>query len=280
MNIFKKILIVLLCSIFFTCTNNTENLITDESLNINDNLTVDVKSKLSLPDFNNNQFENDLQWISYIAAKAIMTNPEARLEVYNKLNGRKRISLTELISFNTSNLSPFKTTFISILTQEINIDLFQPGRDPVHGSQTPPRPITTKSEKQESPTSKTKVRVNTSANILANTFLIDVVFSRCIELYFPKNLKPTIAFDDQKIIVSTAHPLNSDQFNNGYLQSSIDQFNINNISTSPIQVAPGFLSSPTFNDLIVARPYKSINSLPSNCLYNEYPIDFSLFLKL
>ncbi|WP_422106116.1 hypothetical protein [Winogradskyella sp.] len=106
------------------------------------------------------------------------------------------------------------------------------------------------------------------SNPTYQSFIDVVIFENCIELYLPNGYKSS----DLSRFNTTAHPMNSDLFNDGWeipltcddeLGLEIDSIDTSNFST--------------YSNLIVARPYKDVSSF--YCTYTSYPnIVFKDFL--
>ncbi len=302
-----KIILTVSCLFILSCNDNTEDVITD----VNVNKLADGKAKKKLITSHrrnyNVTFKKRLDWTSFITARVIGGyNSLALNELKTKLNGRNKISLRELIGPKVPNTSPFKLAFINILSQNIMIDLSPKAPGPVHSNQQPPRPITVNSDNGGSVIQDTPLALSpsifddptptVSLESLVNSFLNGITVSNCVELYFPKGL--TLSAQNRlNSVVSTGHPLNNDLFNIGYLQfhqytpeeiTQISDF----LQSSSIYIDANFLSNTTFNNIIVARPYRNNKLVLPNeghilnegistnsCSYSQYTIDFTTFLK-
>ncbi len=294
MNFLKSILIVL-CFLFLSCNDNVDDLVTnlDESKQINKKVKKEIiiTNKTSY----NSSFKKKLEWVSYISAQVIGGNNQAALnELQNKLNGRNKISLKELLGSQVPNNSPFKLAFINILSGYIRVDLNPRAPGPVHGNQSPPRPITVAAQiiidsdfpsgTSVFPSPFPKPNPTITVEALANSFINQVTIHNCVELYFPRGLKLSLS-GNLNSIISTAHPLNNDGFNTGYLQfkqltledeidALLGEFN------NTFLVNSNFLSNKLYHNIIVARPYRDTDvPFPSNCSYSNYLIDFTTFLR-
>lgn len=214
-------------------------------------------------------FQKKLQWISYISAQVIMKESSNRIELFNHLQGRETITLNELIG-EDSNLN-FKTEFLNILRE--HIDLSPPDRDPIHGTQSPPKPLITCEDDLGDCLFPGTVNLT---EIAVQFFLQSVLEQNCIELYFPEGLSPLININLPYSITSTAHPLNHNSFNFGYHHSStVSSRSDDNGVTETYMINTSYLDILNDN-VIVARPY--INE--TNCIYPEYLlINFHTFLQ-
>ncbi|TCI94860.1 hypothetical protein [Tenacibaculum sp. M341] len=281
MNISKSIFSLLLCCTFFACTNNTENLVTEETLEIQSKASKSKIGPLLGGPLSSEitDFDNQLQWSSYIAARVVLGNQQAREEVYTKLNGENVISLNDLIGRQVGFDSPFKSGFYALLRQYILLDVdFSsiPRVNPVHGNQSPPRPIPTKVS--DSGSSAFGVPVSSFVDFLVTAFVADMVDNNCLELYFPKGFSLEPFSNSTSIVVSSAHPLIQEGFNVGYLQTARPLSGSNEISSTSILVNDQLLANSSLENIIIIRPYRELN-LEESCTYPDYVEDFTIFMR-
>ena len=261
--------LLFICSVLLTiaCEDNANDLEMVKDTNITNNLKNRTQTVINTRE-SIDQFQKKLQWVSYISAQVIMNKSSNRVELFNYLNGRETVTLNELIGEN-SNLN-FKNEFLNVLRSFINET--PPGRDPIHGTQSPPEPLVT----CEDDLGDCLSPIHNIIQIAEQFFLRSVLQQNCIELYFPEGLHPLVNPNLPYSVTSTAHPLNYDSFNHGYHHSSVtsDQSDRNGV-TKVNTVNTLYLNTMTDN-VIVARPY--VNQ--TNCTYPEYLlINLAAFLQ-
>ncbi|WP_299679015.1 hypothetical protein [uncultured Tenacibaculum sp.] len=262
--------LLFICSVLLTiaCEDSAKELeILDHK---NAEFELNERSQIIIPHSNqDNQLQKKLQWVSYISAQVIMTKMTNRVELSNYIQGRESVTLNELIG-ESSNLN-FKSEFLNILRD--HIDNSPPNRDPIHGTQTPPKPLITCED--DLGDCLTPVGSNLTQRAM-QFFLNSVLNENCIELYFPEVLHPLAPVHLPHSITSTAHPLNYNDVNFGFHHSSvISEESDNNGVTEVDRVNHNYLDNFTDN-VIVARPYTNL----SNCRYEEYLLlNFSGFLQ-
>ncbi len=265
MKIFKLIVSVSLL-VLLACEGNTEIIEEIEAENIEKELKG---RRIPFQNNTNAKLQKKLQWVSYITAQVIMSDNSNRIEFFNALQGRKVITLHELIGEH-SNLN-FKSQFKNVLRSYIQKD--PPKKDPIFGTQSPPHPIITCDEDVEEICLMPPGAYNEGAT---NAFLRSILEKNCIELYLPEGLHPLVNQNLPYSITSTAHPLSHDSFNSGFRHSSIASPKSDpNGVLSVSNVSQNYLGIITDN-VIVARPYKN----SSNCTYQEYLLlNFTTFLN-
>lgn len=250
---FLKIMLLISFVFIVSCNQDNDEIITQEK-KIN-TLMLNQKNPNNTTSVTQNDLEKILQWVSFIAVQTIMSDTNAHSTLISKLNGNNSIPIQDLIGENVSKYDPFKSTFYNILSN-------LPKEDPIHGMQTPPRPI---------------VRCSTCKNNeFIELFIKETLIDNCIELYFPEGLPSTVTG-----MTSTSHPLTTDNFNEG-IKHYPDPFNNNSINTVIVNVNPAYLTNQFFNDIVVvARPYRPFTGQPDLfCSYNQYAgIDFTDFLQ-
>ena len=188
-------------------------------------------------------FENDLEWVAYLTAEAILFNEEAYnqfLEVYGQdENLDDVIKLSELLGpdvLNQSFANAFEAMYEQFMNNPISCEFCPEGR--LH----PPSGATCTGYCH---------------------FLKTILDDNCVELYLPSGLNTHV-----NEFGSSAHPINGDMFNDGYIHDSESvEFRI----FSPLSI----ISVP---NPIIARPY--IVASDNDCDYASiYHIsDFTLFL--
>ncbi|AUC14795.1 hypothetical protein BTO06_06400 [Tenacibaculum sp. SZ-18] len=263
MNLKKPLLFLLFVAL--SCNNETELI---ESENKFNSKQESVARGLMHPTSQeNDNFEKTLQWVSFISTRAIMNNPILRMEMYSILQGRNAVSIQELLGPNVN--SNFKTKFIQELE---NYSGSNNSNQIVHntlpGIQTPPRPIKTCEDNSQICSSPYP------GDQIFDIFWNEILVDHCIELYFPKGFSPLISNVDNNSITSTAHPLNTSNFNDGFKHNTIitddtDIYGVTTIST----INTSYLNTPR-DFVIVARPVRTI----SKCKYDEYNLNFLSFL--
>ena len=206
--------------------------------------------------------ERRMQWASYIAAKVLCQDAEARTEVMELLMVQESeyLDLNQLLL--TSEYTPtFRTLFINQATYHLNnIDgeeQFFP--EPSHNQAVPP--------------SSRQVELSN-----VHQFIDFLTVDNCLELFFIN------AFIDDRgnHYFSTAHPLTTDEDNYGYevLYSDGGFGQGNNSGSFRVEetvVTPIMATSD--DKIIVCRPRRNTLENPA-CEYSEIGrgIDFTLFL--
>ena len=264
----SKLLISCFLFLFLSCESNMETIETIEL----ENETTILKGRITnLGSIDPHAgFQKKLQWVSYIAAEVIMSDSSYRQEIYNYLQGRETATLEELIGRN-STLN-FKDQFISILRDFLSL---YPGRDePVLGTQSPPLPIITCDEELGE---ECLAPINGDVTgTLTTIFLTSILENNCIELFFPDGINPLVNQNLPFSITSTAHPLNYDDFNYGFMHSSVTSATSDDNGVTEINYVDNNYLNTVTDNVIVARPYTN----NSTCTYPEFLlINLSAFLN-
>ncbi len=208
------------------------------------------------------KLEHHMQWASFIAGKVLRNHVEAQDEILMLLEDETiAIPLEFLLNGQTFIAQKFDIEFKNYLTLYV-IQIEQLGK-PVSSFDIPPA----QGYEEDYLAS------------LVDDFLDYLIVENCIELSFPKGLK----FSEEFTITSTAHPLNNDQKNEGYIRYYEPIYTDNNVLTSAEEV----IASPTYTaeneNIIIARPFRhsSFPETNQSCLYEEYSeIAFKKFLEL
>lgn len=210
-----------------------------------------------------NLFERQLQWFSYISAEVVIGNPDARTEFLNlNLNANTEdtaIAISDLIG--PDNLAPtFNSTFFDYLVYHIE----NPYNWPDTSLGTPPPPPTPGGFPDTTP-----------VEVIANIYYDIMLNSNCVELYFPNDLNFTT---DNFELTTTSHPLTTSGANEGRRWHF--QLLSGGYIHPPAVINPFYAANHT--NIFVARPYRTgfqTDSDATSCSYDEYPnIDFEDFL--
>lgn len=207
---------------------------------------------------NPEEFENQMQWISYMAAQVLLRSEEARQlfqnEIYNS-SGSNTIPLENLIGSDIADLS-FKNEFRDEFLTNYHENNPCDGIGKPRNRPKPPGTIG-----------------GTAPGVDPNDYLVHHYYSvildgNCLELYMPNGfafLQATGTFNNVNIpIKTTAHPLTFDNFNSGFIHN-------NACSVQEIDV----IDNSSSGLIIATRPYRN----NSNCLYDKYSMNFEDFLN-
>ncbi|CAM1340989.1 hypothetical protein [Tenacibaculum amylolyticum] len=239
-----------------SCTQDSDEIITQEKAS--DIITISSKKGLIITTpVTHDRFEKSLQWLSFLVVKTVMSNTNAQATLISKLNGNNTILIKDLISDGIPDNDSFKQAFTNQLLNSIQLK----PEGPIHGMQTPPRPITS--------------CTSCTGREIYDMFIDLIVNDNCIELYFPEGLVTKFTS-----MTSTSHPLTTANYNEG-IKHSLDSNGT--INTMYVTVTPAYVFNKFLNDIVVvARPYRPNMILPITdpCSYKEYPgIDFTDFLE-
>ncbi|MGH1386732.1 hypothetical protein [Kordia sp.] len=243
----KKIASMLLLLIFvFSCQK--ESIQNEEEL-----ATEQINTEITPKDFsasNDNYspreiMEINLRWTAYIAGSVLRNSPEAQNQVAILLqNGNTVIHLAALLENDTAFANKFRE-FASLY-----FILGNPNHDKTRPNPPP----------QGNP-------IN-----LTNIFIDYILNENCIELYFPKSMDYTGAYN----ITTTGHPMNAiDDFNDGIIRYySPIMVNVNGSllysTTHEVTVNDAYVQNN--DNIIIARPYRSVHNVIGgpDCFYLQY----------
>lgn len=243
----KKIVFTLLLLVFvFSCQK--EGIQNEEEL-----ATERINTEITPKDFsasNDNYspreiMEINLRWAAYIAGSVLRNSPDAQNQVAILLqNGNTVINLNQLLENDTAFANKFR---------ELTEQYFLVGY-PNHDKTRPNPPP------QGAP-------IN-----LPNIFIDYILQDNCIELYFPKSMSYTGAYN----ITSTGHPMNAtDDSNDGIIRYySPLMVNVNGTfiysTTHEVTVNDAYIQNN--DNIIIARPYRSVFTEVGgpNCFYPQY----------
>lgn len=198
--------------------------------------------------------ERRMQWASFITARILCQNVEAREEVAMLLNlqNTNAVSIEQLI-VRSEHTPRFNALFIEEASSLVR-NYIDGTAEPSHNQLIPP------SSRQAN-----LVRFDDYINFLT--------VDNCIELFFPNG----ISGSETESYYSTAHPLTLAGSNYGYKHSCADiGFGTTNWGSTEVVNDRSFVKRG--QEVIVARPYRAES--PFRCLYNEYEhINFTRFLN-
>lgn len=270
--------ILILCfSMVFSCsTENDEFLFVEEISTteeiIDSSVTDSSPSQMfgdgSTPHQNITNLQDMMQWAAYITAQAVLDD-DVRSELYNLIDGRESISFTELLDETTSDNMLFRTKFLSVLRYEFLVNISNPISRPrfpdlTHARQAPPW--------------TGGVAGGSDLNDIIEEFLLATLEQNCLELFIPEGFLPVVPINQQHSLTSTAHPLNANNFNNGYRHYADTVLSGGIISEAIPIVDPNYVIKTSSDVVFVVRPIRSI-VIGDPCNYPEYPlIDFGGFL--
>lgn len=254
MKYFNNISILLILLILNSCQNSNDFESDIDNLNSLDN-SSDIRSVRAEDD----EFEIQMQWVSFLIAKAIHDDSDARQVFINSYNtigtgSTDVVSLNKLLNapyFDNRLEQAFETAFYYYFFP--NSSCPDEGRNPRGGPKPPgtiggcPGPIP-------------RNRCLEGAYL---QYLHYLTQENCLEVYLPNG------YDSSHTqIHTTAHPLTNFGANEGYVMPEDCR---NDLTISPFNLH--FL-----NNVIVTRPYRDTIT---RCDYDEYYFveDFTVFLN-
>ena len=198
--------------------------------------------------------EHRMQWASFLTARILCSNVEARIEVKElmKTRGSYTIGLDQLLLNGVE-----APTFYELFVEDANAFLVQIDGNPkpTHNQLVPP------SSRQQD-------------LLTAYDFIDYLTIDNCTELFFPNGLDETAA----NIYYTTAHPLTLEDSNYGFeiTCAELGGFGSSHTGSREVTVSPSLVVAG--HEIIVCRPYR-ITEDP-NCNYSKMEsIDFTLFLN-
>ncbi|MDC8005398.1 hypothetical protein POV27_15145 [Aureisphaera galaxeae] len=257
MNRFK--ILILLCLCIVSCeTEEQKDLQENLSLEQTEILDTQADTPPGLLDSrkgggsNAVSLESRMQWASFLTAVTLLQNPLARDQVMTLTNnGASSIRLSDLIG-DTVTPAHFNDAF------EGFFELHNCGEDcpdPDTCCTWPDPPL----------------GGGNNAKPPYTEFLYDIIETNCLELYFPSGLDFSPGPDSVINISTTAHPLNEDGYNNGFILSPGFTFAF---STGVPVIDNAYIVN---KNIVVVRPF--VDATNQFCDYNEIPVnDFTDFL--
>ena len=253
----KKIVIPFLLLIFIFSCQKEDNLLEEElaTKRINTEITPKDFSVLNDNYSPREIMEINLRWAAYIAGSVLRSDSDSQLQAAALLqNGNNTIQLNQLLENNTAFANKFR---------EIAALYFILG-NPNHDKTRPNPPP------QGNPINLTDI------------FIDYILNQNCIELYFPKSMNYTGAFN----ITTTGHPMTDyENSNKGIIRYFSPQLlttenGLLYSTTHEVNVTLAYVQNN--NNIIIARPYKNL-SAPiggTDCSYIQYDdiSDFTDFL--
>lgn len=235
------------------------------------------------------ELERNMQWVSYITARILHSNAEARESFVNQIQSgpgivlKPRISINNILGNTIPDSDPFKSAFINNYTHYLAFSLGcvnRPGgttATPPPGSTPPGTAPTTAAI--EFPNNNIILNRNQELEIdchdplvmaaLVDEFINFIVNNHCLELYFPNGISD-IEYDT---ITSTAHPLTSLLSSNSGYYSYYPSENSTITNIEGVTVDQTYVTN-TSDPVVVVRPKKS-----RRCLYAQFNFDLTDFLE-
>lgn len=246
----KSLLLPALLLVLFACENNTEDL----NIGTEQNGTL-LKKGLSASSTltAEEQFQNTMQWISFLTAEAILNDSGARSEFIASLNPitfispSRKVILNDLFTANNPEfMAAFESTFIFYETNNWNHS-----NDPDCGKPSGGRPMP--------PPTGGIDDTCTSISDLYCKFKHAITNLYCLEFYLPTGYQTNqIGTSSYINITSSAHPLNNTNSNYSYTHPGC-------------QIGDNIINNSNFTHYtnpIIVRPYVSPSS--PICSFNEY----------
>ena len=198
--------------------------------------------------------EHRMQWASFLTARILCSDVEARIEVKElmKTRGSYTIGLDQLL-LNGVEAPTFHERFV----EDANAFLVQIDGNPkpTHNQLVPP------SSRQQD-------------LLTAYDFIDYLTVDNCTELFFSNGLEVSGA----EIYYTTAHPLTFEDSNYGFEITCADLggFGSSHTGSMEVTVSPSLVAAG--HEIIVCRPYRIAED--PNCDYSRLDaIDFTLFLN-
>jgi len=245
--------LAILCLLIVSCEAT-------ESEGVIDNGSADLKMEQGTNGFQGNknsteQFESMMQWGAFLTAYTIFHDELARAELLNAIPaGENSFELNQL--FFVSN--DFELAFKAYFDLYANSCYQSKPACPETAGSFPDPPLGGGGNIQA---------------VLYSDFRADLIQNNCLELYFPNEL----VFEQQESknfvinIVTTAHPLNNNPFNNGF---KLFANHGENPSAAVTNIDGNYIVD---KNVIVLRPYQNLED--SNCYYEQFGVgDFTDFL--
>lgn len=225
--------------------------------------------------------EHTLQWISFTTASLIYSDTAARnyfLELVNYMPftnySDHTIAIYDLIGVDTPNTNAFKIAFRTHLIELVSQSYVTEGC-PLGPTEAPEPPLDTGNGGNGSPimpTSFEASRASTPSTSeieeMVDAFLAYIIADECIEIYLPTGITSTFTE-----IISSAHPMNTGDTNNGYRIHTIQSCGFFHTISQDQGITPEYVYNAG-GPIIIARPTKS-----RGCEYLSYPFDFTQFLN-
>ena len=235
---------------FFACETDTQELeITNKGNATYLNKEISKGGTLDVIDEEIVKLENLMQWVSFLTAETLLDNPEAEIEfrqnISNVVNSNvaKRVSLSKLFSYdNPAFMAAFQQTHFEY---ESNSWL--------HWDESCGRPS------EGRPMLPPSGGCNTFCS-----FINAITNYYCLEMYLPNGYVTPLGNSNQSI-TSSAHPLNTNAYNDCFVHPSCD----NSLTITPFNLT-------SFPNTLVVRPYVDSKNL---CEYEQLDMDFTLFLN-
>lgn len=206
------------------------------------------------------EFENRMQWASYVSAKLLAASTAHQNLFTSELGLGDTIPLGDILGNPlTAFHQDFRGYFIWYFGLEGNFP--EPDQNP---NRPPPPPPLGGGFGEITPEEEAD-------------YMIDyLVNQNCVELFFPVGLQ--FSGFTTFTLTSTAHPLNEDSHNDGVKRFSTLRYTPaypSGVYTQAVNVNDLYISVPSAQNIIVTRPYRS----PLICPYSEYgELDFEDFL--
>lgn len=242
------------------CQHKQTDLKVDQEFTIAATETTDetVLAALELIESDSAIFSRRLQWAAFLSANVLRFDLDARQEIEDLLSNEEDNDLNLDLLIGESAITPaFKSAFYLELESYIVGYAFSLVGRPDPQEDTPPQPISE--------------RLDNSVKEQVEIYINYMTEGNCVELYFPKG----IHFDKGLAASSTAHPLNTDDHNVGWLRFKKPiLLDGNFIPTKKVKIDDAYLIKNI--NIVVARPYRDISN--EECLYLDYPFDLESFL--
>jgi hypothetical protein len=245
-----KLLFLTLLFVFFACETEIQEL----EITNTENTTLLNKKTLkggTLGEQNEEiaRLENLMQWVSFLTAETLLDNPEAEIEFRQNIssvvnsNVAKRVSLSNLFSHdNPAFMDAFQQTYFAYSSNNW-----------IHWDESCGRP---RGGEPLPPPSGGCNEFCTFINAITNYY--------CLEMYLPNGYVTPLAGSNQSI-TSSAHPLNTDSYNDCFVHPGCD----NDLTITPFNLA-------SYPNALVVRPYVDSKNF---CDYEQFNMNFTLFLN-
>lgn len=247
---FNFLFFLLIAAISFSCQNNESFELETTTLNSEDQLYSRGIDTSVNP---HEEFENVLQWTSYIIATANSNSQNAEAIFIHLLNKSYQegtpgvIQLSDLLDTTTENR--FEKAF-----KDAYFYYFHSTSDCDDGGTRNPRGNPTLGDPPGIDPQNTSYFYNSYLNFILN--------ESCLEIYVPNGYNTSV----NNIIYTTSHPLDDSPDNEAYIipEQCHDDVTI------------GAYNLHLFDNVIVTRPYRQGN----HCTYEEIDVDdFTQFLR-
>ena len=245
---FFKIIIVFIVVFFSSC--EAEDNLSSNSIELEEQASTNIEQRTTV---NTDLLENKMQWISYLLVQTLQkdSNRQSREYLQNLPQSNNLSILVKLENLleNSKFRRDFEVEFYYYLydSEDFLCNNGVPGRP--RGNPTPPS------------------RPDVNGRIAYSAFdlyLISITQHDCFEVLLPNGYNTS-----EVRMISTAHPMNTDLYNQGFDILSNCDTNFTNVNTLYT------------NNVLIVRPIVLESNLgSSNCNYYQYSnLDFTQFFR-